>query len=85
MSRCKWDTRIVSVMQLLIYIISTFRAIFSAKNVGIFTIPEEHECSHVFVSEVHLLLFITRKYAIINVNLKLINVKICSFYSIYIH
>ena len=31
---------------------------------------------------VHLSLFITRKYIIINSNLKLINAKILSFYSI---
>ena len=34
---------------------------------------------------VHLLLSITRKYTIINANLKLINAKVHSFYSIYIH
>ena len=34
---------------------------------------------------VRLLLFITRKYTIINTNLKLINAKIHSFYSIHIH
>ena len=34
---------------------------------------------------VHLLLFITRKYTIINANLKLINAKINSFYSMDIH
>ena len=33
----------------------------------------------------HLLLFIIRKYTIINVNLKLINEKIHSFYSIDVH
>ena len=33
----------------------------------------------------HLLLFITRKYTIINAHLKVINTKIHSFYSIDIH
>ena len=33
----------------------------------------------------HLLLFITRKYTIINANLKLINAKVHSFYSINSH
>ena len=33
----------------------------------------------------HLLLFITRKYTIISANLKLVNAKIHSFYSIDIH
>ena len=33
----------------------------------------------------HLLLFITRRYTIINANLKLINAKIHSFYSIDVH
>ena len=37
------------------------------------------------VSYLHLLLFITRKYTIINANVKLINAKIHSFYSIDIH
>ena len=35
--------------------------------------------------QIHLLLFITRKYTIINVNVKLINAKTRSFYLIYIH
>ena len=35
--------------------------------------------------EFHLLLFITRKYTIINANLKLINAKIHSFYPTEIH
>ena len=43
------------------------------------------EVSAGLMSDVHLLLFITRKYTIINANLKLINVKIHSFYSIDIH
>ena len=34
---------------------------------------------------IHLLLFVTRKYTIISGNLKLINAKIYSFYSIDIH
>ena len=36
-------------------------------------------------SILHLLLFITRKYTIINANLKLINAKLHSFYSVDIH
>ena len=35
--------------------------------------------------KLHLLQFITRKYSVINANLKLINAKIHSFYSIDIH
>ena len=37
------------------------------------------------VFQIHLWLFITRKQTIVNANLKLINAKIHSFYSIDIH
>ena len=41
-----------------------------------------HVCKYSF--NIHLLLFITRKYTIINASLKLTNAKIHSFYSINI-
>ena len=50
-----------------------------------FSIADETTLSQITVLKLHLLLFISRKYTIINANLKLINVKIHSFYSIDIH
>ena len=41
--------------------------------------------SLIFLGLRHLLMFITRKYTIINANLKLVNAKMHSFYSIDIH
>ena len=41
--------------------------------------------SFIFAFSLHLLLFITREYTIINANLKLINAKIHLFHSIDIH